>query len=268
VAYEQALRGIKLVLFDIDGVFLEGKERPRRLSGTRVLPALRAARLPFRLVTNNSTHPRAHTAKGLQEQGLAVAAEEIHAALEAAVAVARERHARGRCFVFGEPGLREAAAQAGLVVVDDAPADLVLVGLNRYGDYSGLSRATRCLRSGAALIACHRNRVWQDEGALAVSCGPWVSALEYAAGVRAELVGKPSAAFYEQARKPLGVRADETLMIGDDLDADVAGAQALGMRAGLVLTGKTSRAMLAASSARPDLVLDEVDDLCPLLPGS
>ncbi len=260
------LSAIRLFLFDIDGVFLAGKEDPRLLSGTRILPALRSRGLPFRLVTNTSTHPRRFLAEALAGHGIDVAEGDIHAALEVTVGVAARRHPGGRCYVLGEPGMAEVAAAAGLAVVDDAPADVVLVGLTRFADYAALSAAARCLRGGAALLACHRNRMWVDDAGHSVSCGPWVVALEYATGAEGEVFGKPSAGFYREACRDAGVEPAQVLMVGDDPLSDVRGAQRAGMAGALVLSGKTSRADLTASGVEPDLVLDEIDDLVDLLP--
>jgi len=158
------------------------------------------------------------------------------------------------------------AAAAGLQVVQDAPADVVLVGLTRFADYAALSAAARCLRGGAELLACHRNKMWVDEPGHSLSCGPWVVALEYATGARGEMFGKPSAGFYEEAYRPYGVEPGQVLMVGDDPTADVQGPQDLGLHGALVLSGKTSREELEASGVEPDLVLDEIDDLVALLP--
>lgn len=260
------LDSVRLFLFDIDGVFMEGKTAPRLVSGLRILPALRARGLPFRLVTNTSTHPRSFLARQLNGMGIRVDEEEIHAALEVTVGVAARRFPGGTCHVVGEPGMAEVASQAGLRVVEDAPADVVLLGLTRFADYATLSAAARCLRGGAALLACHRNRMWIDDGGHSLSCGPWLAALEYATGVRGESFGKPSRTFYEEVRRPLGIPADQTLMTGDDPDSDVGGAQRAGMLGALVLSGKTRRADLEGTDVQPDWILDEVDDLVELLP--
>lgn len=109
------LASTELFLFDIDGVFLEGKKDPRLVSGTRLLPELRKRGLPFRLVTNTSTHPREFLAETLTSKGIEVRPGEIHAALEVTVGVAARRFPGGNCLVVGEPGMREAAAAAGLL---------------------------------------------------------------------------------------------------------------------------------------------------------
>lgn len=258
---------IELYLFDIDGVFLTGKEHPRLLSGRRILAELRRRKVPYRLVTNTSTHSSAELAGSLAAHGLAVGRQEIFSALDATVRAARAAHPGGRCFVVGEAGLRSALTTAGLAVVDGPPAELVVVGLARHVDYGTLNRAARCLLGGAQLLGCHRNRRWLDDDGAALSCGAWLAALEYATSARAEVVGKPAAAFYEQVRcsLPEPPEPGRCLMVGDDLEADVGGAQRAGMRGALVLTGKTSREQAERHEVASDLQLGEVDELVELL---
>lgn len=257
---------IELFLFDIDGVFLAGKRSPTLVSGRRVLPELRRRGLPFRLVTNTSTDPPQVLVDTLARLGVEVRAEEIHSALTATVRAAVRRFPQGRCFVVGEDGLRQAAEAAGLRPVSAPPAELVLLGLSRQVDYELLSHAARCLKSGAALLGCHRNRMWLDDDGPALSCGPWLAALEHATGVSATVYGKPERAFFEAALAPFEVAAARTLMVGDDLEADIAGAQQAGLQAALALTGKTNREALAGLRTTPDLVLAQVDDLVEMLP--
>ena len=262
------LRSVQLFLFDIDGVILRGKTAPQLLSGRRILDALRARGVPFRLVTNTSTHSRGQLATTLQGLGLNVSPDQIHSALETTMAVAAKRYPKGRCCMIGEAGMQQLASGSGLQLVDEAPADVVVVGLSRQVDYRLLSVAARCLKGGAALLGCHRNRLWRDDDGVALSCGAWLAALEYATGVRAETFGKPAAAFFQAARAALGVGAAHTLMVGDDPESDIQGAQRAGLRAALALTGKTSRNDLQHLTVEPDLIIEAADDLADLLQDS
>ena len=65
-----------------------------------------------------------------------------------------------------------------------------------------------------------------------------MAALEYAAGIEAVVVGKPSPDFFQAAVADLGLTPPEVLMIGDDVEADVLGAVAAGLQGVLVRTGK------------------------------
>jgi HAD superfamily hydrolase (TIGR01458 family) len=110
------------------------------------------------------------------------------------------------------------------------------------------------------LVALGMSRYAQSADGLVLDVAPFVKALEHAAGCQAVVMGKPSEDFFEAALRELGVAASETVMVGDDLLGDVGGAQAAGMRAVLVRTGKF-RPNDLKQSIQPDAVLGSVADL-------
>jgi ribonucleotide monophosphatase NagD (HAD superfamily) len=109
----------------------------------------------------------------------------------------------------------------------------------------------------------HKNRFWHagEERGWVLDAGPFVAALEYAAGVEAEIVGKPSGAFYELALADIGLPAGEVLVVGDDVVNDVRGGASAGCRTALVRTGKFEEGAAARAGVRPDLMLDSMADL-------
>jgi NagD protein len=82
--------------------------------------------------------------------------------------------------------------------------------------------------------------------------------LEAATGRRAYSVGKPSPFMMRAARKRLGLRTAETVMVGDTMETDIRGALELGFHTVLVLTGNTQREDLARYPYRPTLVVDSI----------
>lgn len=118
-----------------------------------------------------------------------------------------------------------------------------------------MNRAFRLLLGGAELVAMHRNRSSRTEAGMVLDSGPFVRALEEAAGVRATTVGKPSAAFFRQGVGALGLRSAEVVMVGDDAENDLAPARRLGLRMALVRTGKP---VGPAEARQADLVLESV----------
>lgn len=149
---------------------------------------------------------------------------------------------------------------------DDASPQAVVVGdMGEDFTYARLNRAFRLLLQGAELITLARNRYYRAAGGLVLDQGPFVVALENASGLEATLVGKPSIEFFRWALKFLGVPPSEAAVVGDDLEADVAGGQAAGMSGVLVRTGKFREDELSRSSVHPDAVLDSLADLPRLL---
>jgi len=96
---------------------------------------------------------------------------------------------------------------------------------------------------------------------LVLSTGPFVAALEYATGKKAELMGKPSRQFFQLALSDLGIRPEDAAMIGDDILTDVLGAQEMGMQGILVKTGKYQEEIAKSTGVKPDMVLESLADL-------
>ena len=127
--------------------------------------------------------------------------------------------------------------------------------------YASLNKAFRFVLDGAELVAMEKDRYWMGSDGLMLGAGPFVAAVEYAAGVEAKLIGKPSRNFFELALRDMSVRAEEAAVIGDDVVSDVAGGKKLGMKGILVKTGKFRKEALERAEVKPDLILDSVAEL-------
>jgi ribonucleotide monophosphatase NagD (HAD superfamily) len=75
------------------------------------------------------------------------------------------------------------------------------------------------------------------------------------------VVGKPTRAYFDAALAGLGAGAEEAWMVGDDVEADVGGAKAAGLKGVLVRTGKFREETLARADPQPDGVVDSIADL-------
>jgi HAD superfamily hydrolase (TIGR01458 family) len=131
-----------------------------------------------------------------------------------------------------------------------------------------LNRAFRQLLAGAELIALQKNRYWLRDDGLCLDVGPFVAALEYAAGCEALVVGKPAGAFFDHVLDGLGVPAGAAVMVGDDIESDIGGALRAGLAAVLVRTGKYREEAVAASGIEPTAIVDSAADLPALLLSS
>ncbi|MEA3221142.1 TIGR01458 family HAD-type hydrolase [Immundisolibacter sp.] len=248
---------LRTVLLDLGGVFYEGT---RLLPGAQhALARLRASGLALRFVTNTTRQSRAALLLELARLGLDVATDELLTPASAARTVLLERGLRPLLLIH--PGLTPDfdgldLHQPNAVVVGDA---------GDHFSYAGLNQAFRLLMAGAPLLALGRNRYFKEADGLSLDAGPFVAALEYAAGVSAELLGKPAPALFAAALRPLGCSPDEAVMIGDDVEADVNGALAAGLGGILVRTGKYRPAddmRLAAGGRLADDIGAAVETLC------
>jgi HAD superfamily hydrolase (TIGR01458 family) len=145
----------------------------------------------------------------------------------------------------------------------------VIVGdLGEGWDYGVLNSAFRRLMDGAELIALQKNRYWETSDGLSLDAGPFVASLEYATGREAEVMGKPSPAFFELALSELGISADHAAMVGDDVEADVGGAMEAGLAGILVRTGKFREDLVSESGIEPTATVDSIADVPGLIGSS
>jgi HAD superfamily hydrolase (TIGR01458 family) len=252
--------GTRGVLFDVDGTLLLGEQAAP--GAARTLTRLRETSIPFRLTTNTTRKSRGAVAQALRSVGIDVRDEEV---------LAPSVLARRRILDSGNRRallLLPEEARVDFDGVDWAhpgTPDWVVVGdLGRGFNWEVLDRAFQALRGGARLLALQKNRAWYDgDAGLVLDAGPFVVALEYAAEVEAEIVGKPASAFFDLALAILGIPARDVLVVGDDLENDGRGAASAGCRSALVRTGKFSPNELANSGWRPDLLIENVGDLLP-----
>ena len=221
---------IKGVLLDIAGVLYDGDTVVP--GAIKSLQALRAAALPLRLVTNTSRRPKRVLLDHLRHLGFDVSEDEVFTATEALVAhLVRDRL---RPFLLVHPNLDEEFE----TLDRDRPNAVVVGDAAERFTYQRLNAAFRLLIDGAPLLAIATNRYFREADGLSLDAGPFVAALEYAAQAEAILFGKPAPAFFQAVLTDLGTSSAETLMIGDDVEADVNGALSLGLQAALVRTGK------------------------------
>jgi HAD superfamily hydrolase (TIGR01458 family) len=248
------------LIIDVDGTLLV---HDRAVPGAGGLLARCAReRVPFRVVTNTTRRSRASTAAALRRAGLDVTDELV---LQPAVL------ARRLILDSGRP-------RAGLLVPEEVRADLagveedrsnpdwVLIGdIGRRFVFDVLNEAFRWLRAGARLLALHKNPCWHPsaEEGWVLDAGAFVAALEYAAGVRAEVIGKPSPAFFRLALRDMGLPPSRVLVVGDDVASDGRGGASAGCRTALVKTGKFQGAAAELGDFRPDLVVGSVAEIEP-----
>ena len=255
-----ALEGVEGLLLDLSGViYVQEAAVP---GAAEALERFRAAGIPVRLVTNTTMRPRRTILERLERLGIEADSREL---------LTPATLAASRC---AEAGYESVS----LVVLDELREDLeglqergdsvdaVIVGdLGERWDYDILNRAFRQLMEGAALIALHKNRYTETAEGLSLDAGPFVAALEYAIGREAEVVGKPSPAFFELALGELRLPAERAAMVGDDVEADVGGAMEAGLAGILVRTGKYREDLVKESGIEPTATVDSVADVPELL---
>ena len=246
------------LLFDMDGV-LYNDTVP--IEGAReALAWVEREKLPHLFVTNTSSRSRRYLAEKLVRFGIAATEGDILCPPAAAGEWLRA-HAEGPVALFVPEKTRPEFAGLDLLPPGaETGARYVVIGdLAEAWDFRTINRAFRLLHAApeSTLIALGMTRFWQTPDGLQLDVAPFVAALEHAAGKQAMVFGKPAAPFFSAAAERLHVDPKDILMIGDDIEVDVGGAQRAGLMGALVETGKFRPADLERA-VKPDVVLDSI----------
>ena len=187
--------------------------------------------------------------------------EEVLTSGQLAAEYLLERHGKVSYYLVGEGGLDAEMKKCGHHRVEREKADFVVVGLDRTVTYDKLDHAARLAREGAGIVATHTSALYMYKDGPAMAAGPLVKAIEYASGKRATVIGKPSTLMFTIALKKAGRDREDAVMIGDQLDTDIAGAIRAGIDAVLVTSGIDQD----AKGYRVLAKLPDVDAIIPLL---
>jgi 4-nitrophenyl phosphatase len=237
-----------VVACDLDGVVWRGDDAiPPAAAG---IAALRDAGLRVAFVSNNSSSPVGDVVAKLGRMGIPATPDDVvTSAMAAAWLLVHSLSQGARVLVCGGPGVAEALLGAGLVPVDDGPAEAVVVGFHRDFDYDALDRASRTVREGARFVATNLDATYPVPGGLIPGAGSLVAAVAAAAGASPEVAGKPEAPTVGIIRERYG---DVGVVVGDRPSTDGALADALGWPFALVLSGVTAAVAPPGGEAIPE----------------
>jgi HAD superfamily hydrolase (TIGR01450 family) len=245
---------------DLDGVVWRGEVFvDGAIEGLR---AIRATGKPLVLMTNNGSYLPEVIVERLHEGGFAVEPSEVlTSSLVARRWISEQGLTGGTAFVLGPPAV--------IVQFDDllkvrriepgATADVVIVGRDVDFTYERLTIAANAIRAGGCFLALNWDPIMPVDEGVVPGTGSIVAAMEAASGSKATVMGKPELPMMEAGAAILG--QSPVLMIGDRIEADIAGARRIGWDAALALTGLTES---GAGEPAPDYVLTSLGALARL----
>jgi HAD superfamily hydrolase (TIGR01458 family) len=249
------------ILFDLDGVFYQNGQP---ISGAaQALNWVTKQNIPHLFVTNTSSKPRAAIVDKLAAFGITTDPQHILTPPIAANNWLANELNSPRVALYVAEATKADFSNTEIARPEEQQIDAVVIGdLGEQWSFELMNTAFNQLMASpdAQLIALGLTRYWKTSAGLQLDVGPFVKALEYATGKEALVCGKPSASFFQAAAQQLQQALEQLLMIGDDIQGDIAGAQRTGLKAMLVRTGKFQPSDLQQSII-PDAIIDSIADL-------
>ena len=227
------------VLLDLDGtIYHEDHALPGAVE--LVARLVREGRR-FAALTNSTTSP-ARLSERLAGMGIPLPADHIYTAAAAAADVVLDRFGpRPRVFNLATEGVHELLdGRVDWAESEHDDADAIVVGApaNAFATPDRQRAALTILRRGqTVLVGCCADRVYPSPRGIEFGSGAFTAMLAYAADVRPTFYGKPERVFFATLCDRLRVDPARCLLIGDNLESDIAGGRGVGMDTVLVLTG-------------------------------
>jgi 4-nitrophenyl phosphatase len=251
-------------LLDLDGTLCEANDV---LPGAaEVVARLRAQGRAFAVLSNSTDSP-SHVSRRLARMGIQIEPARIFtAAAAAADFVLHRQSSRPRVFNLATEGTHELLdGKVDWVKHGDERCDAVVVGApaNVYATEERQRVALQLLRGGATLVGTCADRVYPSPRGLEFGSGAFTHFLAYAADVQPTFCGKPERIFFEELCHRLNVEPSQCILIGDNLEADIMGARAMGMVTVLTLSGITRAQDLSGlpTARMPHRVIRDLTEL-------
>lgn len=216
-------------------------------------------------VTNNSTQTIEGYLEKLRGFRVDISPSQIITSAEATASYLEDHiQEKSAVFVVGEDGLKETISKYGFKIIEESGSDqlaAVVVGLDLKLTYEKIYLASKYIREGVLFVGTNPDKTFPYAGGIAPGAGSIISPIESASDTTPIMIGKPEKHLYQLALDRSGSQPDEVLMIGDRLETDILGAQRMGIRTGLVLTGIASREDLQKWQQKPDMIAETAQDI-------
>ena len=254
---------IKALILDMDGVVWKADAPIGNLP--EIFSRIRERGLKFVFATNNGTRTPEEYRQKLSKLGVEVdSAQVVTSALAVAHMLAQKYPKGTKIFMIGGPGVREAleAKEFELLSTENArEAEAFVMGIDRNINFEKVSEATLLVRAGLPFYATNTDRTFPTPRGEIPGAGAWLSVITYATGIEPIVAGKPMPFMMELSLEILSTTKEETLIVGDRLETDIAAGQAVGCPTAAVLSGVSSKEQVDAWMPSPTIIAENLSEL-------
>lgn len=251
------------LILDMDGVLWQENSPIGNLP--EIFSRIKSLGLRVILATNNSTRTVDQYLRRLEGFGVSLESwQVVTSSLAVAELLSRRFPEKGDVFVIGEDGIRQALTEKGFSVVQAGAAKnaiAVVSGIDREINFTKLREATLLIRRGLPFYGTNADLTFPTPEGLIPGAGSFLALLTAASGVNPIVAGKPEPFILELALERLATPRERTLAVGDRLETDIAGGQAIGCPTALVLSGVSTAEMGEAWKPQLDIIAQDLTGL-------
>jgi HAD superfamily hydrolase (TIGR01458 family) len=251
----------QLIMFDLDGTLYTGNQAIP--GAVEAISQLRTQGFQLRFITNTTTKSQAELVAQMRGFNFELESSElISAPVAAALELKNLQQQRNQPLRIWPVVADAIKSDFNEFEWDEETPDVVVLGdIGDRWDLTLINRLFAVIHNGAELIALHKNRFWQTDDGLNADIGFFVAGLEYVCSKTARVMGKPNADFFQRVLDSANASAQDAIMVGDDVDSDINGAQLLDIRGCLVKTGKFRQNYFEQSGIKPFMISESIVEL-------
>lgn len=228
-----------MFFIDVQGTLIEDNTKLPTRGAVAFVDYLNTRRIPYMVITNSTKNPSEEFLGYLNSIGLNIPPEKY---LDPLMMLERYIGKNQKVAAYGsEPFLRVVESMG--YSLDYQVPDVVLVAIKEDFTPDEYAQMIEFLLAGAKLIGMHETTLYVKNHKRYPGVGAILKMLEFATSAPYTVVGKPSTPFFDEALRRIRLQKEEAgyadiTIISDDMKGDLTGAQALGMKGVLVLSGK------------------------------
>jgi NagD protein len=266
------LSAIKHLAMDMDGtIYFDNTLFPFTLT---FLENLKSLGLSFCFLTNNPTKSTDDYLRHLLDMGIKVSKDEMITSVQATIDYLKSNFPQyKKLFILGTPSMIKEFEQAGFISTSESHTDIpdaLLVSFDKTLNYKRLCTSAYWAKQNLPYIATNPDRVCPTkEQTVLVDCGSICAAIEYATGRKPDtFIGKPDPRILSSIFAKHKLNPSQIAIAGDRIYTDVKTAFNAGALSILVLSGETTIEDIKNSKLKPDIIVDKLSDLLPMLAPS
>ena len=254
---------IKALILDMDGVLWKADAPIGDLPAT--FRRIRERGLKFVFATNNGTKTPEEYQQKLRDLGVEIEPSQVvTSALGIAFLLAKTYPRGTKIFMIGGNGVRTALEEKGyeiLPIERATEAQVFVMGIDREINFQKVAEAALLVRNGVPFYTTNDDKTFPTPRGEIPGSGAWLSIIITATGINPIIAGKPYPILMELALEKLGAQKDETLVVGDRLETDIAAGNAVGCPTALVLSGVSKREEAEKWTPKIDIIADDLASL-------
>ena len=254
---------IKALILDMDGVIWKSDTPIGDLPG--IFKRIEERGLRYVFATNNGSKTPEQYVDTLAGFGVRVSPSQVvTSALGVSHMLGQKFPPGNKAFMIGEEGIQAALQEKGFEVLSTENAQqarFFVMGIDRQINFEKMREATLLVRRGVPFYATNPDKTFPTPRGEIPGAGAWISVITTATDVEPIYAGKPFPFMMELSLERLGTKKEETLVVGDRLETDMAAGQAVGCPCALVLSGVSTREQAEVWRPQIDIIADDLSTL-------